>query len=348
MSELPYTAIKRIHVFYHSADFDGLMSGAILKFFIEKNGFKLAPKVKEVIMHPWDYGDPVPEGLTLEDYIVMVDITIPQFVGRKRSLWIDHHVGSIREHHNKYMVHLSRRPVGFNTDTSVCYLLDGVAACRLAYQFCTENIYNLPNVSQYTTRQVAEPRLVNLLGEFDIWDKRNPDAEILQYGMVGTTVDDLVKYLSMGGSLYMSEFENKKLTNGHVAQEYMKAYNADLASRNAYRVEWEGMNVLALNHSRGNSITFDSLDQTGIDALCLWRFDGKMIKVSLYRTKHANEAYENTGENRGPGGFEIHQDMSVIATKHGGGGHRGAAGFEVHPTMIGDYRELFLPSELWK
>lgn len=47
------------------------------------------------------------------------------------------------------------------------------------------------------------------------------------------------------------------------------------------------------------------------DACFCWRFDGQVVSVSLY------------------GVAWKHVDLSVIATKYGGGGHRGACGFRV-------------------
>lgn len=69
---------------------------------------------------------------------------------------------------------------------------------------------------------------------------------------------------------------------------------------------------LTLTTARCNSLTFSSKDvpETGHDALMGIYYDGKQWSVSLYHAKH------NMGI-----------DLSIIASKHGGGGHRGACGF---------------------
>jgi hypothetical protein len=277
---------------------------------------------------------------------------------KERVIWIDHHKSSIesfepqegwvhepagRDSFNVPYNEFWRR--GHETRTTPPptplnipgYRIDGVAACRLAwFYFTAENRYwhqsESPSREWFQThypfatkqdfvdRKVEEPLAVRLAGEYDIWDKRDPNADVFQFGLRSQELspqkwahlltDDVGpdqaiphKYNTLVLGL---------LTDGKMLQTYQQRNDAGMMER-SFIVEWEGLKFLALTTARCNSLTFAAKDvpETGHDALMGFYYSGKKWSVSLYHAKH------NTGI-----------DLSKIAVKYGGGGHRGACGFQ--------------------
>lgn len=280
-------------VIYHSADYDGIFCREIARKFL--------PHANLI---GWNFGDakiPLPP----EGQVYILDLSpdcLADSLDLSRVTWIDHHKTSIEK-----------------WDAGIPgYRIDGVAACRLAWQWFSVGYYlinhevtrNLPHHEEFTERVVSEPYAVQLAGEYDIWDKRNPDAELLQYGLRVTepTEAEWNTLLSYNGVPLLE----RMLEQGRIAQSYQQKVDADLVLHRSYRMQWEGLNFIVLNTGRFNSLTFAALDvpDTGHDALLGYMFNGKVWTVSLYHAKHRMDL-----------------DLSEIAKKHGGGGHRGACGF---------------------
>lgn len=305
-------------VIYHSADYDGIFCREIAKKFLEE---------KEVNYIGWNFGDP-PIHLPINGEFVVMDLPIDRIFGIKftngcvewpngdtqpldrvdwgKFTWIDHHKSSIESH-----------------PTSIPgYRIDGVAACRLAWQWFTAEQrlrdqgskdarwieqYPFPQKQDFIDRKVCEPFAVRLAGEYDVWDKRDPKAEILQYGLRSAPLTPA----GWNGLLANDEIlVNRLLEDGAVCQRYVQSVDSGHMHASFIR-EWEGLKFLCLN-GRGNSNTFASRDraETGHDALLLFYFTGEAWLVSLYHAKHRTDL-----------------DLSTIAVKQGGGGHKGACGF---------------------
>lgn len=310
-------------VIYHSADFDGIFCREIARKFLP-----------DAELIGWNFGDKplvIPAGplyvidLPLDrpfgfDYARLKadqPLDVP-FKGPQHPnglVWIDHHKTSIDSH---------------PTDIQG-YRIDGVAACRLAWQWfqgdlrpcnCdtrhSEGHYDycprgrLPSKQDFIDRKVVEPKAVRLAGEYDIWDKRDPDAETFQYGLrfVYPGADFWEALLDGNGVGQKAVLD--LLEHGRIAQSYQHRIDSDLVTQRSYRLDWEGLNWIVLNTGRFNSLTFAALDkpETGHDALLGYMFNGKVWTVSLYHAKHRTDL-----------------DLSEIAKKYGGGGHRGACGF---------------------
>lgn len=304
-------------VIHHSADYDGIFCREIARHFLGD---------KDVNYIGWNFGDKpldIPNGP-----IYVMDLPLDRVFGFEYKsgdknppqhppglVWIDHHKSSIETH-----------PVSIPG-----YRIDGVAACRLAWQWFTIVDGNtprslraggsepvspagvLPMVQHYKNREVNEPLAVRLAGEYDVWDKRDERADVLQYGL---RCEDEVNWEKL-----LIESHNGKpctaylfslLDKGKAAQSYAHKIDADLVTHRSYRMDWEGFNFIVLNTGRFNSLTFSALDKpdTGHDALLGYMFNGKVWTVSLYHAKHRTDL-----------------DLSLIAVKYGGGGHRGACGF---------------------
>ena len=228
-------------------------------------------------------------------------------------IWIDHHKSAIEKYGS----------TGLH-DRIPGYRIDGVAACRLAWQWFDYEAKgldghrnqldpNLPTKEEFTDRKVSEPLAVRLAGEYDIWDKRDERADVFQFGLrsvdVGADFWEALLQTDGVGEKAVTEL----LENGYLLQRYQQRNDAGIMGR-SFQVEWEGLKFLVLNVTRCNSLTFASKDvpETGHDALMGFYSDGKKWNVSLYHAKHRTEL-----------------DLSQIAVRYGGGGHRGACGFQL-------------------
>lgn len=273
----------KITVIYHSADYDGIFCREIAKKFLGEG---------DVEYIGWNFGDPlipVPKNLC---YIL--DLSPDCLTGgaflNNQVIWIDHHKTSI----DKWPLDIKG------------YRIDGVAACRLTYQWFT-NENDLPKKEDYVNRVVNEPWSVRLAGEYDIWDKRDPDAETFQYAL--RSCDTNPPWESI---FSQEETIQNMLIGGRICQKYAQNTDASICNSRTWLMSWEGLNFLCVNSARFNSLLFAAKDipETGHEALLGFCFDGRQWTCSLYHAKHRKDL-----------------DLSEIAKKHGGGGHRGACGF---------------------
>jgi oligoribonuclease NrnB/cAMP/cGMP phosphodiesterase (DHH superfamily) len=289
-------------VIYHSADYDGIFCREIAKHFLGTEGVEYIG---------WNFGDPlipIPEG---DGQIYILDLSPDCLedgsmsgVHGTRVIWIDHHKTSIE----KWGTSLPG------------YRIDGVAACRLAWQWFSINQHNAQNQTNealqvslsgkqdFIDRKVSEPLAVRLAGEYDIWDHRGDGDLEFQFGLrcQDATYDFWQLLLDFDDNCELI------ISAGRVAMAYSKKVDADLVTYKSFRLKWEGLDFLCLNHGRFNSLTFAALDkpETGHDALLGFMWNGKVWTYSLYHAAHRKDL-----------------DLSEIAKKHGGGGHRGACGF---------------------
>ena len=109
-------------VYYHSADFDGLFSREVCRKFLPEDTKFVG----------WDYGDPkadFPTDINTQ-FVYVVDLCPNEVFGdyvKDRVVWIDHHKTAIVSH-----------------DPDIPgYRIDGVAACRLCWQWFTAELSTL-------------------------------------------------------------------------------------------------------------------------------------------------------------------------------------------------------------
>jgi len=296
---------KDILVIYHKADFDGI--------FCREIAWRRFGVVAEYI--GWDYGDAVPV-IQPSARLYMLDISVEGLMDHPNLVWIDHH--------NSAMEKFDPRIAGLR--------IDGVAACRLAWQFFFAEEYFKPGFNQrwptkqdFVDRNVKEPQAVRLAGEYDVWDKRDPDAEVFQFGLRSTELTKSQwEWLFIGDTGPNGAVPHRHnslvielLYDGKRLQKYQRAQDAEIVKERSFTVTFDGLTFLALNTARCNSLTFTVAIKPEHDALLGYWFNGTRWKVSLY---HAP-------------GKEQH-DLSSIAKRCGGGGHRGACGFIAQHLLI--------------
>lgn len=298
-------------VIYHSADFDGIFCREIARKFLP-----------DAELIGWNFGDPpLPDELLGRPLIVMdlpldkpfdlefKDGWICRGGDQKQPIdrwdssnitWIDHHKTSIDTH-----------PASIPG-----YRIDGVAACRLAWQWFanyakwdgSQEGPHLPQKQEFIDRKVDEPWAVRVAGEYDIWDHRGDGDLEFQFGLRAQKQIDWANLFDVGEALYTM----KLVEDGELVMRYATEQDASMSRRAAFLVEWEGLKFLCLNTGRFNSQTFAAVDhpETGHDALLGFNFNGKLWTFSLYHAAHRKDL-----------------DLSEIAKRYGGGGHRGACGF---------------------
>jgi len=281
----------KTYIVYHSADYDGLMSGAICKWFL---------KDKDPVMVGWDYGTPAPD-IPDDCDLYMVDICVDELINHPNLIWIDHHKSRI-DHWDKQ---------GFKIKG---YRIDGVAACRLCWQWFSSD--PLPVFKEYKDRLVKEPHMVRMLGEYDIWDHRDPSVITLQHGLRASYWgDSMYEYLEQ----YQSGTDDLPgiISKGNIIEKYSERENKSIINERGYEIYFEGLRFVVLNN-RCNSLAFkDYKNISAMDAVMAYHFDGEMVRVSMYGLPDKDI------------------DLSKIAVKYGGGGHKNACGFELPLNKIG-------------
>ena len=291
-------------VIYHRADFDGLFSAAVCKKFLP-----------DANLIGWNFGDPlVPFPAEGQVYVVdlppdCIEGVSPETTGfvNERLTWIDHHKSSI----DRY------------GDVFQGYRIDGVAACRLCWQWFKrkEDRKPLPGLDDYRLRRVDEPLALRLAGEYDVWDKRDERADPFQFGLRARH-DDFLKeadyylderYSGLHASLGTTETLSA-VNIGRWIMRWQHDFAKGAASRMGFIRKWEGRTFFVLVSAHAYNSTWFPNDTIPpeCDALMCWRYNGEKVTFSLY---HAP-------------GHEEH-DLSPIAVKYGGGGHRGACGFSM-------------------
>ncbi|WP_043586917.1 hypothetical protein [Geminisphaera colitermitum] len=279
---------KKVIVIYHSKDFDGLFSCEIARRYFGESADYVG----------WNYGEPtpvVPPGAQ----IYMIDVSVPELMQRSGLVWIDHHLSAMLD---------------YGTEIAG-YRVNGVAACRLAWQLFFgghRRVDEMPNLEDFVERRVSEPWAVRLAGEYDIWDKRDPDAELFQHGL-RTCDPDFQRLLNCDDS-----YVRQLLAGGRVLQFARTRENGSIVRGQGFDVQWEGLTFLAVNAARYNSLLFTAGLRPEHDGCLGFGWDGKKWRVSLYGV---------------PGKPEI--DFAAIAKKYGGGGHKQACGFECEVLPFG-------------
>lgn len=305
-------------VIYHKSDFDGIFCREIARRFLP-----------DAELIGWEYGESTPE-VPDDAWLYILDLSVPELMMHPRLIWIDHHKSAI----DKYDLGLNGGE-RFLTQKPIAGLrIDGVGACRLAWQWFNISQHNawnstnealqvpLPVKQDFIDRTVSEPYAVRLAGEYDIWDKRDPDAELFQHGLRSRELTELTWHSLLdtecdtqlkgtGMELSNSEAICRTLLQAGYSLHYAQTkQNESIIKEMGFNLDWEGLVFLACNHARYNSLLFTAGLRPEHDACFGFKWTGKDWSVSLY---HA------------PG--KEHHDLSQIAVKYGGGGHRGACGF---------------------
>jgi oligoribonuclease NrnB/cAMP/cGMP phosphodiesterase (DHH superfamily) len=269
----------KTYAIYHRADYDGLFCREIARQFLP-----------EAVLLGWDYGDPTPQ-IPRDAHLYLLDLSVPDLMGHPGLVWIDHHRTAIE----RYPKNLAG------------YRIDGVAACRLAWQWFTKPSMGLPALEDFVMRKVEEPLAVRLAGEYDIWDRRDERAALLQHGLRSQEPKwDLL----LAEGVFAHDYVGHLLECGRYVAHARREGLGHLLREGAFALDWQGLRWVAINAA---GLSSDAYEQAAgrYDAglsFC-WAPKKRKWRVSMRALR--------------PG-----LDLSQIAQAHGGGGHRAACGFE--------------------
>jgi len=299
--------------FYHSADLDCHASGAIVKH-----------KYPGCEMIGINYCDPFPwDSIRSDETIYFVDFCLQPFVDMLKLadmcdtlVLIDHHKTTDEE-----LQKMEDKPSNFKF-----YFALDKAGCELTWE--------------YIYPKIPMPKVVRLLGRYDIWDQSNTDTLPFQYGlrMYPFTTPGLTDNMDFWKKLFANdqlccEMTERIISEGNLILKYVNSDNAKYATQTAFemkirynyehRVLFElphtlditgyiTMNAIVINRALGNSMVFDSVYDPATHDLMVPFYLNKngTWTVSLYTTHD-------------------HIDCSKIAKVMGGGGHKQAAGFQI-------------------
>lgn len=275
-------------VIYHSADFDGIACREVARLHLGASADYVG----------WNYGEPAPstDGYSV---VYMLDCSVPELMDNDRLIWIDHHATQIAQY----------------PATIAGYRIDGVAACRLLWQWFRHPLeHGHPNKTDYVERVVLEPLAIRLIGEYDVWDQRDPRAALFQHGLRSQPVRweallHVAGYVRSCAEQYVEELLKAGKYVAYAAGES----RAQLMAESAFTLQWAGLCWLAVNGGPSlSSHAYASAIQPEHDACLSWGWVPKIgaYKVSLRGVPHKPEI-----------------DLSAIASMHGGGGHKQACGF---------------------
>lgn len=179
--------------------------------------------------------------------------------------------------------------------------MDTYAGCELTWKYLNDPI--------------PIPLAVYLAGRYDIW-KHDDHPDILTF-QSGMKLEYTWPISEIWNTLLKENAENtimfkEILDNGRVIDRYDKIMNKRICKNMSYEIEFEGFKFLVLNRSHTNSKIFDDyVDYNKHDAVMLFSRRPECWYVGMYSEKD-----------------DI--DLSVIASKYGGGGHKTACGFRIH------------------
>jgi oligoribonuclease NrnB/cAMP/cGMP phosphodiesterase (DHH superfamily) len=284
-----------VKVFYHGQDLDGLASGAIVKH-----------KFPEAEMFPINYGDKFPwSEIKPDDVVYMVDFSLPieemyilNDCLQQNLVWIDHHIGIIKEYEDTPMRYL---PILGERNSSI-------AACELTWEYCFGG---------------RIPLFIRLLSLYDTWNHKDNTfdwdfTERFQYGFKVQSKDpkdDMHFWKSWFTTAAMNTEDQLSLVNsasadGRLIQSYIEDRFETTLKDRSYKINWEDRKCLVVNSDPyiANFMT-RSKEFEGCDiAISYANRRGESWEVSLRTLRN-----------------DI--DLSVLAKKYKGGGHQKAAGF---------------------
>lgn len=277
--------------FYHSADFDGHCSGAIIK-----------QHHRDCKMIGIDHGYDFPwESIIKNEKVFMVDFTLQPFENMKKlnSMcelhWIDHHKTAIDVANEK----------GF-TATGGQLLKIGEAGCELTWKYIHGEFDQMP-------------KAVYLLGRYDVWDHSDISTLPFQYGMYqfkNTYPENQKLWLKLFTNI--SECE-RIINDGHLLLNYETIQNTKFCNNYAFEIKFNNMKCICANRGFVNSKVFDSIYNPKVHHMMVAfiRMPIGKWKISLYSTRNdidcgAISKLFGGGGHKGAGGFQCeHLPFSI-------------------------------------
>ena len=214
-------------VFYHGKDFDGLCSGAVVKFFI--------PSAE---LRPINYGNEFPMEECWGNIVYMCDYSLQPFermieLAKTSTLcWIDHHLSAKLDYEKQGRIIVGLREIG-------------TAACELTWNY-------------FTKQREKPPAGIHLLSRYDTWDL---DEAVLQfqYGMRAIQPPILDANHPVWREIIFSNLDILEVMNeGRTILRY-KAYEDARTMQNSFVIDFDGLRTLCVNVGFTTSQMFEPI-----------------------------------------------------------------------------------------
>ena len=271
--------------FYHN-DMDGKCAAAIVR--------RKFPEMAKADFIEMDYDKPFPFDVVAEDEdVVIVDFSLQKDGDFDKLveltegvIWIDHHKSAIEKHSGKVGCLPGVR------DTSK-------AGCVLTWEY----FY----AGDEDTMAQPVPKIVELLGDYDIWAfKHGDDTRNLQAGVKLEETHPCNTQWELW--FYAESSVHKMIDNGKLIRRFLQRGWKERINQIGFYAEFNGYRVICCNSPKCGSMLFDSVDHETYDFMMPFYCSDRGWTISLYNTKGI--------------------DGTEIAKKYGGGGHPGACGFQ--------------------
>lgn len=277
---------------YHSADFDGWTSGAIVKY-----------KYPSCKLIKFNYGQILPEFNKGEE-IIMIDVSIPpekmnEIAKLHKFTWIDHHESS-KNDYDKY-IKTNKMPESFTAVLDMRY-----AACELGWKYLMKS---------------RVPVAVALVGKYDTWKNKN---EKLWMNYILPFQWGLRKAVHGGADNFPQELFKDDVKSKQKIKEIISLGNDLLVDKrkqnseivkNSFIVDFEGYRTLTVILK--SAFYIDSNMFVGF-------YDPKKHDMTIQIYKNKDKKWKFSLRS-----IKENVDVSVIAKKYGGGGHVHASSFVV-------------------
>ena len=276
----------------HHFDLDGRCSMAIIKYMYPG-----------ATCYEINYGDEIPWDQIKDNNVFIVDFSL-ELEDMKRVLkeaknlvWIDHHVSAI------------------NNLKSISDNISGIRDIEGTYSGCELTW-------KYMFPDDPMPRVVKLLGRYDVHNYADPTVLPFQYAMRSKETnpkDNMNLWVNLFNNNDDREFEflqeenliDQIIEEGRPIEQYVENRNLEFVKNNAVCVHLAGYKFLAVNTYLENSNALERVfEAKKWDAMMVFYRKSGGWSVSMYNGDKASAV-----------------DCSEVAKKYGGGGHFDSAGF---------------------
>ena len=304
--------MKKIAVLSHKADLDGILSAVIANNYIKA-------RYDDPDIFLCDYGD-IPKEFNHENYdtIYVLDFSDEELFTnpkiKNKIIWIDHHQSAINK---KYDVNQ--------------YCIDKVAACRLVFQFFTNIDYSFLTKDDYIKREVAEPALVTLAGEHDIWDENSPLAHKFNFGIQELSISNVEDLLKNTSSVFLTKNKEEDIFTIRKLGDNARRVFDNILIKGSGVIEFISQTSKCIGNTKRfkqGGIIF-AVFNTHIKSSLIHELEPDEDALMIYSIKN-NRVYCSLRTSRD------NVDVSKIAIMFGGGGHKKAARFEMEISKFFD------------
>lgn len=249
---------------YHSIDFDGKCSAAIVK-----------NKYPDCRLYGIDYGEEFDiSKVEPEEEVFLVDFT---FDDKEDMLKLKLTCGDLHwiDHHNTIVQ--MEEELSAKDWLGVRQLSPKVGACELVWDYL------------YPGETIPYP--VYLLSRYDVWQNKDPlwDEEILpfQYGMRlgGWDLDD-PKWKTLLKCNKESAFVHNTIEKGNIGLFYEKELSGKMARGLWFPLEWEDLRFQVINRGYANSISAEAIwNPEEFDAVMFFSRGREFWKITMFTDK---------------------------------------------------------------